>query len=638
MRSFRIFMVYMSKQSLFEHIRSEDVVLWTGAGFSRYAGYPLGGELASIIVNALSEEERKLINTNLPLPDLAEEFVRLKDGVDDELLKLINDIYAKEPESLDDHKAVKAIPQFKTIVTTNYDRLFETVYGDEGNLVFRETDISSLHKTKVNIIKIHGDLSDLKSLVLTKSNYNSFYRQDWGSPFWSHLATLMATKVILFVGYSLEDPNVLSMVEHIAKYLKDTRKEMFFVAPHIPKHRVTQLKRIGVEAIEMTGAAILAEIEADIRLNIFGDQRRQKLSTETFDTYFKNQNLYPEYRSTPEGLQVTGVRTLDGKPIKGMLKAAFVPNKAQNKLFQSFIDGETHELKVNADMLENFSLDLAGIRFLGLDELGELVFRRQPEVYSFDLTFPGLGLELENLKATVLKGRNAVIKITIHNLDIHINFGTDAQGNRSGNLQIQRNPTHLSVKSALEAYHFVQYFFTKKPFTVFFHNGTSMSNHAEKADLAYAEKAGQYIEYFKLMKKVEEFFGIRFRNIDDLNHENLEKLQRLASIADGDPFELTDGPIRLTMSHLTKKGFELYDRLVNEDVPIDVEFKMSETVEVHGQTITLTRQRIHVPSAEILNLAALKNKKTRTIEVKSRKNKIYTYYEESPKSADTQQI
>lgn len=32
----------MDKQKLFEYIRGEDVVIWAGAGFSKYAGYPLG--------------------------------------------------------------------------------------------------------------------------------------------------------------------------------------------------------------------------------------------------------------------------------------------------------------------------------------------------------------------------------------------------------------------------------------------------------------------------------------------------------------------------------------------------------------------------------------------------------------------
>lgn len=44
----------MDKHKLFEYIRGEDVVIWAGAGFSRYAGYPLGGQLCDLLYQRLS--------------------------------------------------------------------------------------------------------------------------------------------------------------------------------------------------------------------------------------------------------------------------------------------------------------------------------------------------------------------------------------------------------------------------------------------------------------------------------------------------------------------------------------------------------------------------------------------------------
>jgi NAD-dependent SIR2 family protein deacetylase len=229
----------MSKESLFKHIRSEDVVLWVGAGFSGYAGYPVGNALRDQIAAVLQPEERKLVDPNLSLADLAEEFVRLKNGSKNELIRLVRTIYSKDPVSTKDHQALAAIPHIKTIITTNYDPLLERVYGERGNLILRESDISLLDKQKVNIIKIHGDLSDTESIVLTKSDYADFYRQDWSSPFWAYLATLMASRVVLFIGYGLEDPNIIAMFEHISKHLKRMRKEAYFVAlpwQHIGSH------------------------------------------------------------------------------------------------------------------------------------------------------------------------------------------------------------------------------------------------------------------------------------------------------------------------------------------------------------------------------------------------------------------
>jgi len=618
----------MSKESLFKHIRSEDVLLWIGAGFSAYAGYPLGNALRDAIAAALSPEERRLVDTHLLLADFAEEFVRLKNGSKNELVRIVRGIYRKDPTSTSDHDALAAIPHFKTIVTTNYDTLLEKTYGECGNLIFRETDISLLDKHKVNIIKIHGDLGDSESLVLTKTDYATFYKLDWTSPFWAHLSTLMATNVILFIGYSLEDPNVLAMLEHIGKYLKELRKEAFLVAPNTPAHRIAHLNRLGIEVIPMTGAEILREIEIDIRQNIFGDQRQQLVSPETFRTYFVGKRLLPDLTSTPHGFEVTAVRTIDGKPAKGLMQLGFIANSDFDRMHQAFLKGEINDLTLRPEMLRQFQIDIEGIRLLGLDEMGEIRISRQPIIYLFDLTFPGRDLEIDGLKAIIKKGPKATINIKIHNLDVTIYISKDAGGRPNGNLQITRDPIHKTVKFALEAYRLLQYFFTQQAFTIHLSGGVSMTNHAEHSNKEYAEQAKQYIAYFNLMKKVEDFFGIRFRNITDVNDDNLQKLQRLARIADAKPFELTNGPIKLTMSEITVDTLEQYQRLNNEEVPIDIEFTMQEIVEIHGQTITLTNQRIHVPSARLLNLPDLKRGGTREIELDSRTGTIFTYYQE----------
>ena len=46
----------MASKRIFELIRREEVVLFAGAGMSRYAGFPSGAELADILHKNLSDD------------------------------------------------------------------------------------------------------------------------------------------------------------------------------------------------------------------------------------------------------------------------------------------------------------------------------------------------------------------------------------------------------------------------------------------------------------------------------------------------------------------------------------------------------------------------------------------------------
>ena len=70
----------MSKENLFDLIRKEQVVIWAGAGFSRYAGYPSGAAFAEILYNDLPKHQREELNRDLALPQMAEEYCKFKAG------------------------------------------------------------------------------------------------------------------------------------------------------------------------------------------------------------------------------------------------------------------------------------------------------------------------------------------------------------------------------------------------------------------------------------------------------------------------------------------------------------------------------------------------------------------------------
>ncbi|WP_180127323.1 MULTISPECIES: SIR2 family protein [unclassified Acinetobacter] len=98
------------------------------------------------------------------------------------------------------------------IITTNWDLLLENIFIDDKYKVYiGQSDLLFSNPQKIaEIYKIHGCCSDPKSLVLTKSDYEDFHKKN---PYLAaKLLSIFLEHPILFIGYSLHDENIKSIL------------------------------------------------------------------------------------------------------------------------------------------------------------------------------------------------------------------------------------------------------------------------------------------------------------------------------------------------------------------------------------------------------------------------------------------
>ena len=108
---------------------------------------------------------------NRTLPESAEEFVQMNNNLKGELYKILDEYVNVEPRDISTHLKLKEIVQINTIITTNYDELFEQSYGKHSlSVIFKNKHITLANK-QTKLYKIHGDLSDPDSIVLTSVYY-----------------------------------------------------------------------------------------------------------------------------------------------------------------------------------------------------------------------------------------------------------------------------------------------------------------------------------------------------------------------------------------------------------------------------------------------------------------------------------
>ncbi len=116
------------------------------------------------------------------------------------------------------HKAIERLDQ-KVVITTNFDTLYEDHcrQGDaaHGYAVLNYYDhglINRLRSPKRVIVKVHGCVTAPELTVLTKSDF--FEARSEYSNFFRTLESLFLTQTLLFIGYSISDPDIQLLLEN----------------------------------------------------------------------------------------------------------------------------------------------------------------------------------------------------------------------------------------------------------------------------------------------------------------------------------------------------------------------------------------------------------------------------------------
>lgn len=107
----------------------------------------------------------------------------------------------------------------KIVVTTNYDDIYDNYCksGKEQGLYnvckyYESHLVSDLRSPVRQIIKAHGCITDPSKIVLTRSQY--FQERQNHPNFYKVLDALFLTNTLLFLGYSLSDPDIQLMLEN----------------------------------------------------------------------------------------------------------------------------------------------------------------------------------------------------------------------------------------------------------------------------------------------------------------------------------------------------------------------------------------------------------------------------------------
>lgn len=104
----------------------------------------------------------------------------------------------------------------KIVITTNFDIIYEKACHDEGHTVVNYYDtnlIENLRSDQRLIIKAHGNIRNIREMIFTKSKY--FEAKKNHPEFYKILSAIFITNTILFIGCSMEDPDINLILENV---------------------------------------------------------------------------------------------------------------------------------------------------------------------------------------------------------------------------------------------------------------------------------------------------------------------------------------------------------------------------------------------------------------------------------------
>lgn len=111
------------------------------------------------------------------------------------------------------------------IITTNYDQILEEIFPNFVPYIGQEELLFNPSPGLGEIYKIHGCLSAPNSLVLTSVDYERFNSQ---SPYLiAKLLTIFVENPIIFLGYSLQDANINSILRSVVQCLSKEKMRLF---------------------------------------------------------------------------------------------------------------------------------------------------------------------------------------------------------------------------------------------------------------------------------------------------------------------------------------------------------------------------------------------------------------------------
>lgn len=237
---------------LIESLQSCDVILFLGAGLSVAAGLPGWADLLRPLAQSVGARWPSN-KTDLTAEHLlrAAQYYENQRGRNALVKHLRTKLGDKGASPTAVHQLAISLP-VKTMFTTNYDDLIERTLREEGHLphtIVEDFELAFWSEGYVQVVKLCGDLTQPKSIIITQSDFNTYFATHPRLAEW--LRTTLESKTALFLGYSLRDPFFNQIWDNIGLDFGEMRRWGYAVMFDTDPLDIDDFQRRGIRVIDL---------------------------------------------------------------------------------------------------------------------------------------------------------------------------------------------------------------------------------------------------------------------------------------------------------------------------------------------------------------------------------------------------
>ncbi|RQO77756.1 hypothetical protein DBR40_07210 [Pedobacter sp. KBW01] len=440
-------------EELFELIRTQQVCLWIGAGFSRYAGYPTGWGLKEKLEEGLPEEERAQLSAYQSLREFSEYYTVLKGGRQD-LEGFLKHTFSQAPASTYFHDLLSRVSHFKTIITTNYDHLIEDSYSRKAYVVRSAKDLPGLNTDQCVIYKIHGDINDGGSMVITSKDYAQMYNRGAKNPLWSRINGEIASKHMVFLGYGYEDDNIWADFDSVYGQLPGHSLRRFMVGPGIDALKLARLKREKIEFIQMSGEDFIIQLVEYLKQHVIADMEKGRVAPQVALNFMSGFGMVATTEMDEYKTRLLSLGKRNGKTDS---KIEFrTDDKDFIAEYKKLVDGTgSTVVEIPQDKLLSFVHSVEGFHWNTLEEISRFGLAMLPVLSeACNVEFPDHDVELRGLpiELFVFHNKNLRLKTKVHGFDFELNSSITKSKKTDVKIHMAAPAEFSSVKAYRDAY------------------------------------------------------------------------------------------------------------------------------------------------------------------------------------------
>lgn len=597
----------MELSNLYDLIRKEPVCLFVGSGFSLYAGMPSARSLIDILLDNLTSIQRKKIDQHVDLRKFTDDYEILFGRA--KLIEILQNHIDITPADKHLHDLLAKIPYFKSVITTNYDRLIEDSMGKNACVLVKNTDIFNPIQAKCRIFKIHGDIRDEESIIISNSDYIKQHNRIFKDPFWASVIAEISSKHVIFLGYGYEDDNILADFDYIEEKLKSKNKKRILISPVVNSLKQKKLKQMNIDYIQADGETFVNGLIANLKLNIIEDHRLGLVNTQIAQDFITAFDMKVASIATKVSADFTEISRVDG-PTLQTIKFTSSDQELFRSLKEFMNDYQLRDLKITSGQLESFAFLIEDFNFLGKDTLAHLSVSHIPKFHGLcKIRFPDQDFEIKRVFVRLFNSIPGKLLIEVEISGFKAEFSIKIlDGKAKFNFMLTEPEQPATVKRTYEVMRAFYLFFLGKKVEIVAKGYKPVIY--QLAEQIHAREFKQEMEIFNALRKIEKSFKIKFPPvaIRNITEENKRKIQKLMDLITQGYYAVKDKDgIIIEQMPNSREVFEALSSPVKPESYMSMITKSGQELELFGQRLQLGAEQISMkqPTPIVLDFERL---------------------------------